>query len=318
MREKHMSEPRIQGIVPPMITPLTSDGAIDIPAAALLTDHLVEGGVDGVFILGTCGEAASLDLNQREEMIRASSRAINGRVPLLVGVTDTCVEHCVSLASCAAEAGATAVVLASPFFYRVSDRELISYFRHVVERLPLPVFLYHLPDAIGSPVSLPVLEGLQDEPKIIGLKDSSKCMMRLHELLHLRRRRPDWSIMIGPEALLAEALWAGADGGVHGGANIEPEMYLDLVSACRAGDYGRALEMQHKVHAFGRAVFELGNDGNGVIKGIKAALQRKGLCSAMTAPPLQPLDAIQQAELARRLDSFEQAHRYATPTGQPV
>ena len=137
--------PVLRGIVPPMVTPLTDRDTLDHEGLPRLVEHLIGGGVHGLFILGTTGEGPSLSYRLRCELIERVSELAAGRVPLLVCITDTSFVESVNLAGHAADAKAAAVVLAPPYYFPAGQPELLEYVEHLVAELPLPLVLYNMP-----------------------------------------------------------------------------------------------------------------------------------------------------------------------------
>src|SRR5271154_1005367 len=135
----------LNGIIPPMITPLRGRDELDLAGLERLIEHLLAGGVSGLFILGTTGEGPSLSYSLRRELINHVSRVVNRRVPILVGITDTSFVESVRVAGFAADAGAYAVVLAPPYYLPEAQPELQEYLDHLLPELPLPLFLYNMP-----------------------------------------------------------------------------------------------------------------------------------------------------------------------------
>src|SRR5690606_12722929 len=144
----------------------------------------------------------------------------------LVGVTDTSFVESVELARHAADSGAAAVVLSTPYYFPAGQTELLGYVRILFEQLPLPLVLYNMPSLTKVWFEIDTLRQLASLQRIVGIKDSSGDLAYFERLMGLRELRPDWSIMIGPEALLPEAMRLGGDGGVAGGANIFPRLFV--------------------------------------------------------------------------------------------
>ena len=126
----------IKGIIPPMITPLKGDDQIDREGTVRLTEHILAGGVHALFLLGTTGEAQSLSYECRYDFVELVCRQVAGRVPVLVGVTDTSLDESVKLAAHAAKCGAVAVVAAAPYYFAPSQQELIEYYTALADALP--------------------------------------------------------------------------------------------------------------------------------------------------------------------------------------
>src|SRR5262249_52367562 len=135
----------LRGIIPPMITPLVDRDTLDAAGVDRLVEHLLAGGVHGIFILGTTGEAPSLSYRLRHELIARVCGPVAGRAAVLVGITDTSCVESVILANKAAAAGAQAVVLSAPYYFPAGQPELWEYIEDIAGELPLPVFLYNMP-----------------------------------------------------------------------------------------------------------------------------------------------------------------------------
>ena len=174
--------------------------------------------------LGTTGEAPSLSHRLQREMVARTIEMVAGRVPVLVGITDTSFVESVELAEHAAGCGARGVVLSTPYYFPAGQTELRDYVDQLVPELALPVMLYNIPSLTKVWFETETLEYLTHHSRILGLKDSSGDLEYYARAVGLKRLRPDWSIMIGPEAMLARSLELGGDGGVAGGANIYPNL----------------------------------------------------------------------------------------------
>lgn len=275
----------LRGIIPPMVTPLTGRDALDCAGLERLIEHLLAGGVHGLFILGTTGEGPSLSYRLRRELIERTCRQVNRRVPVLVGITDTAFVESLNVARWAADAGADAVVVAPPYYMPEGQPELQEYLDHLVPELPLPLFLYNMPALTKVSFELETIRRAMDNPRIIGLKDSSGNMVYFHRAAALLKHRPDWSLLMGPEELLSDALLAGGHGGVNGGANVHPQLYVALYDAARRGDMARVRELHREVMRFSETLYRIGRHPSAIIKGIKCALSLRGICDDFMAEP---------------------------------
>jgi len=291
----------LRGIVPPLVTPLARHDRLDAEGLPRLIEHVLAGGVSGLFVLGTTGEGPSLSYRLRREMIQRSVQQVNGRVPVLVGITDTAYAESVRLAEHAAELGAAAVVLAPPPYFPAGQEDLARYVEHMAGDVSLPLFLYNMPTHTKLSFATETVRRLMQVPRIAGVKDSSAQMIYFHKLCRLAVQRPDWSVLIGPEELLAEAVLLGGDGGVCGGANLFPRLYVDLYEAARAGDRDLAATLHTQVMRVAGAVYSLASHGAAVTAGLKAALACLGICQAEMAQPFTALDAADCQTLRRRL-----------------
>ncbi len=279
----------LRGIIPPMVSPLADRDTLDGPGLKRLIEHVLQGGVHGLFILGTSGEGPSLSYRLRCELIDRVCEQVAGRVPVLVGVTDTAFVESVNLAEYAADAGAAAVVLSAPFYFPAGQAELLRYTQSIVAEMPLPVFLYNMPSHTKLSFEPETVRQLIEHTKIVGLKDSSGDMIYFHTIRRIAAERPDWSLLIGPEQLLGEAILCGGHGGVCGGANLFPRLYVDLYNAARDHKTAEVARLREKVLNITQTLYSLDHEGAGVIKGLKAALRCLGICSDFMAEPFHRL-----------------------------
>lgn len=291
----------LAGIFPPLATPLTDRDALDVPGFERLTDHILAGGVHGLFLLGTTGEAPSLSWRLKAEVVERGCRLVAGRVPVLVGVTDPSFVDATRLAQVAAKAGADAVVVAPPYYLPLDQTELAAHVERFAAASPLPVLLYHIPSLTGIGFGVGCVRRLLDTPQVIGLKDSGRDMTYQHSVRAITAKRPDFSVLVGPEELLAEAVLLGAHGGMCGGANMAPRLYVDLYDAARTGNLPRVRELHERVIRISDAVYSVGGSGSSYFRALKCALKLLGLCDDFMAEPYERFGPAEQVELRTRL-----------------
>ena len=270
-----------------MITPLHDRDSLDVAGLERLIEYILAGGVHGLFLLGTTGEAPSLSYRLRRELVDRTCRQVQGRVPVLVGITDTAFVESVQMAETAAKAGAGAVVVAPPYYFPASQVELITYLEHLVPQCPLPVFLYNMPSHTKIALAPQTVQRVADLPGVVGVKDSSADMIYFQRLLALFRNRPDFSLLVGPEQLLGEAVLLGGHGGVNGGANFHPELYVQLFDAASRRDFDRLEALQRQVMRISDGLYSVGHFGSSYLKGVKCALSILGICDDFMAEPFQ-------------------------------
>ena len=301
----HNPLPRFSGVIPPMVTPLRSYDQLDEGGLDHLVDHLIAGGVHGIFALGTTGEAPNLSYRLRREVIEATCRRADGRTPVLVGITDSSFVESVRLAHYAAECGADAVVLAPPFYFPAAQPELLEYLEAITQELPLPLLLYNMPAMTKITFDPATVLAAADMRGVVGLKDSSGDMGYLHRVMNLLRDRPEFSLLVGPEELLFESTLLGAHGGVSGGANIFPRLYVELFEAARRGDLARGRELHRAVLDVGAALYRVGSHPSSIIKGIKAALHVMGICQDTLTKPFNAFRAQEKAKVADHVKTLD-------------
>ena len=301
--EYRFMRPMLSGIIPPLISPLRARDELDQKGLERLIEHVLAGGVHGLFLLGTTGEAPSLSYRLRRELIDRVASLVAGRVPILVGITDTSFVESVRLAEHAANAGAKALVLSTPYYFPAGQTELTGYVENLVPELPLPLVLYNMPSLTKVWFEIETLVKLSSIPQIIGLKDSSGDMDYFQNSIGLKKLRPDWSIMIGPEAKLPEAMRLGGDGGVAGGANVFPRLFVNCYEACVAGNQVRIDELQTAINAL-QQIYEVGKYASKYIKATKCSLSVLGICDDFMAEPFHRFRAPERERVRAILESL--------------
>lgn len=288
---------KYQGIIPPIVTPLRDRDALDIEGLERLIERMITGGASGLFILGTTGEGPSLSYHLRREMISQTCRIVGDRVPVLAGITDTSFVESLEMARHSEATGVSAVVLAPPYYLPEAQPELLEYFNHLVPELPLPLFLYNMPALTKVAIEPDTVRRAMDHEKIVGLKDSSGQMIYFHRLVGLLSHRPDWALLVGPEELLADAVMAGGHGGICGGANLFPELYVALYEAARMKDLVRVRALHEQVMRVSDSLYRVGRHPSAIIKGIKCALSHLGVCDDYLAEPFHRFREPQRSEV---------------------
>lgn len=288
-----------------MITPLTETNTLDIDGVKNLVEHLIKGGVGGIFILGTTGEAQHLSLKTKKELIKKTCEFVNGRVPVLVGITDTSMYESFDLAQLACECKADAVVAAPPYYFALGQPELIEYYEALADKSALPLYLYNMPSHTKVMIEPDTVSALSKHDKILGLKDSSANSVYFHKLLYLMRNRPDFALFVGPEEMMASVVLMGAHGGVAGGANLYPELFVDLYNAAADKNMDRVAVLQEKMMAVGVELYGIGRFGSSYIKGIKSALALKGICNSYLAAPFNMFQTPEQDKVKKALEKLD-------------
>ena len=288
-----------------MITPLRSRDELDVAGLEKLVEHILAGGVSGLFILGTTGEGPSLSYRLRRELIERVCKQVNRRVPVLVGITDTAFVGSVDIGRHAANLGADALVVAPPYYLPEAQPELQEYLDHLVPELPLPLFIYNMPALTKVHFELETVKRALDNKRIIGFKDSSGDLNYFKQAVELIKQRPDWPVLIGPEEKLFDALQLGGHGGVSGGANLFPKLYVKLCEAHRAGDIARAQVLQKQVQRVSDSFYRIGKYSSSIIKGIKCVLACMGVCDDFMAEPFHRFRSEERELVTARLKEIE-------------
>ncbi|MFH1614330.1 MAG: dihydrodipicolinate synthase family protein [Planctomycetota bacterium] len=291
------------GIIVPMITPLEDRDTLDRDGLGRLIEHILHGGVHGLFVLGTTGEGPSLSYCLRKELIERTCRQVAGRVPVMVGITDTSFTESIRISHVAAEAGASTVVLAPPYYFPAGQPELCEYVEHMLDELPLPVFLYNQPAYTKVLFEPDTVRKMADMKGVCGLKDSSCDMVYFHYLVQITRGHSDFSLLVGAEELLAEAVLLGGDGCVGGAANVCPDLLVRMYNAAVAQDMPEIIKLHHKIFEL-RKIYAHGHYRSSYLKGMKCALSCLGICSDFLAEPFHRFRASERDLVMRDLEAF--------------
>lgn len=268
----------LSGIVPPLVTPLLDNETIDVESLENLIEHLIKGGVHGLFVLGTTGEEQSLSYKVRETMIRESCRINAGRLPILVCITDTSIVESIKLANVAKECGADGLVSAPPYYFATGQPELAQFYEELVPQLPLPVYLYNMPSHVKVSFAPATVARLAKMPQVVGLKDSSANAVYFQSVMYaVRQVNPNFAMFCGPEEITGELVLMGANGGVNGGANMFPELYVSMYNAAKAHDIAKLVKLQKRIMQISASIYTVGSHGSSYLKGLKCACQQLGI-----------------------------------------
>ncbi|KEO74273.1 dihydrodipicolinate synthase [Anditalea andensis] len=296
----------LKGIITPMVTPLLDNNTLDIVGLERLINHVISGGVHGLFILGTTGESTSLPYALRDELVRRTCAMVDRKIPVLVGITDTAPSESLRLAEIAANEGADAVVAAPPYYFSMGQPELIEYYEYLADSINLPLYLYNMPSHTKIVIEPNTVHSLSKHRNIIGLKDSSANNVYLNSVINMMKDRPDFSLLVGPEELMAETVLLGGHGGVNGGANMFPSLYVQLYEAAFTGDLEKVKLLHSKVMTISSKLYKVGNFGSSYLKGLKAALSVLGICSDFIASPLSSFKIEEKEKIKKAIDDIQQ------------
>lgn len=294
----------LHGIIPPMVTPLTDIDTLDVAGTERLIEHILSAKVGGLFILGTTGEFSSISYKLRHELIERTCKQVAGRVPVLVGITDTSIIESVNLANKAADCGATAVVSAPPYYYAAAQPELIEFYNNLAPRLPLPLYLYNMPVHTKVMLEPNTVHTISENPNVVGLKDSSANMVYFRLVQHAMRHKPEFEMFMGPEEITADAVMLGANGGVNGGSNIFPQLYVDMYNAAVAHDFEALEPLRQRILQVSASIYTVGRYGSSYLKGVKCALSLMGICSDYIADPFHRFRQEERDRVKRALEEL--------------
>ena len=241
-----MGDSKFHGVIPPVVVPLTADRELDIPAFERSVNRMINGGVHGLFFLGSSGEVAFLNDDQRYELLEEAVRIVDGRVPVLAGVIDMETERVIKQVKRTQQVkGVDGLVCTAPFYALGGPKENERHFRVIREHAELPLFAYDLPACVHTKLDPTMLVRLGNDGVLAGVKDSSADDVQFRWLmLENEDAGHPLQLLTGHEVVVDGALLGGADGSVPGLANLAPEPYVKMWDAAQAGDWDTVRECQ--------------------------------------------------------------------------
>jgi 4-hydroxy-tetrahydrodipicolinate synthase len=233
-----------KGIIPAVITPLDAAGKFNEKAMRKLIDYLIDGGVHGLFVVGTTGEFYGLTPEEKREIFMVTMDQARGRVPVYAGTNGITTRESVVLTQIAEECKVDAVSVLTPMFVTPNQDQLVEHYTTIAANTSLPVILYNNPPKTGVALSSSTVARLAEQPNIVGIKDSSGDLTVTAEYIRLTRDRKDFSVLMGRDTLIFGALCYGASGSIASCANVAPRICADIYNKYMAGDMAGALDAQ--------------------------------------------------------------------------
>ncbi|EPL7980830.1 dihydrodipicolinate synthase family protein [Enterobacter kobei] len=268
------------GIIPPVSTIFTADGQLDKHGTAALIDDLIAAGVDGLFFLGSGGEFSQLNAEERKTIARFAIDHVDRRVPVLIGTGGTNARETIELSQHAQQAGADGIVVINPYYWKVSEANLIRYFEQVADSVTLPVMLYNFPALTGQDLTPALVKTLADSrSNIVGIKDTIDSVAHLFNTLLL-----------------------GGDGAISASGNFAPQVSVNLLKAWRDKDVAKAAEYHQTLLQIPQ-LYQLDTPFVNVIKEAIVLCGRP--ISTHVLPPASPLDEPRKAQLKSLLQQLK-------------
>ncbi len=302
-----MSTTTFRGVVPPILTPFTAEGEVDVASLERLALHLVDSGVHGLFVLGSTGEVAYLTDAQRALVVRTVVAAVAGRVPVMAGAIDLTQARVVEQCRAMAAAGADAVVVTAPLYAINDAAEVEAHFRAIAAAVDVPVFAYDVPVRVHSKVPADLLVRLGVDGVLAGVKDSSGDDVGFRRLVAANKAAGSpLALFTGHEVVVDGMLLLGADGVVPGLGNVDAAGYVRLWDLAAEGRWAEARAEQDRLTELFEIVFQpRGRSGDAAgVGAFKAAVEHQGLIATRTmAAPVQGLEG----EVVERIGAIVRA-----------
>jgi 4-hydroxy-2-oxoglutarate aldolase len=289
----------LNGVFAPVVTTFYSDsGELDVASFAANVRSHIAAGLHGVVVTGSTGEAALLDATERSALIDAAREMVPRDKMLMVGTGAESTRTCLKQTRDAAARGADAVLVVAPHYYgpAMTPAALRNHYFQVANESPIPVILYNIPKYMHFALPGDLVAELARHENVIGIKDSSGNKDMLATFMAARSK--SFSVLVGNAQIFHHALMTGATGGILAAAMFAPSLSLEIFDAHSRGDHTAAEAAQTKLTPLGaKIVGELG------VAGVKAAMDKVGLCGGPLRSPLLPIDAKQAAEVDELLRS---------------
>jgi 4-hydroxy-tetrahydrodipicolinate synthase len=288
---------KIHGIIPPVATPMQANEDLDLQRLRTFLDHLIAGGVHGIFVLGTNSEFYALDEREKQEVIATTVAHVNKRVPVYAGPGAETTREVIRLTKMAEREGVDGVSIITPYFISPTQQEIIDHYRRIAEQTALPVILYNNPGTCGGvKIDVDTVARLAEVPNILAIKDSSGDLQNTIEYVRVVPDR--FSVMMGRDTLIFPALLMGARGAVPATGNVAPALLAEIYNRFRAGDLEGSREAQRRLSPLRMALQLCTAPG-----GVKAALAMLGISIGPCRSPVGPLAAEKQPKMRAALQA---------------
>ncbi|EPN2403562.1 N-acetylneuraminate lyase [Klebsiella aerogenes] len=281
----------LRGVMPALLTPFDAQQNIDRASLRRLVRFNIEQGVDGVYVVGSTGEAFVQSLSEREEVLEIVAEEAKGKITLIAHVGCVSTAESQQLAAAAKRYGFDAVSAVTPFYYPFSFEEHCDHYRAIIDSADgIPMVVYNIPALSGVKLTLEQINQLVTLPGVGALKQTSGD---LYQMEQIRRAHPELVLYNGYDEIFASGLLAGADGGIGSTYNIMAWRYLGIVQALKEGDTAKAQQLQHECNKVIDLLVKVG-----VFRGLKTVLHYMDVLSVpLCRKPFAPVEDKFQAEL---------------------
>ncbi len=286
----------ITGSIVALVTPMHADGSVDWDALERLLDLHLEAGTGAIGAVGTTGESATLSVPEHCEVIRRTVDYVAGRLPILAGTGANSTWEAIELTRAAAEAGADACLLVTPYYNRPTQRGLYEHFKSVAESVDVPQVLYNVPGRTAVDMHNDTVDQLASLDNIVGIKDATGDLARGRELID--RCGDRIAIYSGDDPTAMELILSGGQGNISVTANVAPRLMAELCAHAAAGERDAASAINERLGPLNHALFLEANPIP-----VKWALQQQGLIKEGIRLPLTPLDPKFHDEVTAALEA---------------
>lgn len=250
---------QLRGAFTALVTPMTDAGDIDYDGFRRLVKFQLEQGIDGIVPLGTTGETPTLERDEQDRIVRIAVEEAKGKVPVIVGVGSNSTRHTIGNAVRAAELGADAVLVVTPYYNKPTNEGVYRHFAAVAEAVALPIVVYNIASRTGKNIDAPLMDRLSRIPTVAAVKESSGDVGQIADIVQVAAARKAegkaFSVLSGDDAFALPLCALGGDGVVSVVSNLVPARVAALVKACLAGDYAEARRLHYGLSPLFKGAF---------------------------------------------------------------
>ncbi len=280
------------GIIPPIVSPFDEKGKFNEKVYRTLIDRLIEGGVHGIFPLGTTGEFYAFSVAESKTVLEITMDQVNGRVPVYAGANNITTRGTIELVQIAQECKVDAVSVLTPMFISQTQQELIHFYTDIAGSTDLPVIIYNNRPKTNVHVEPRTIAELAEIENIVGVKDSTGDFTNTAEYIRLTRGNDNFGVLLGRDTLIHAGLCHGAVGAIASCANVAPRIAADIYDKYVAGDIEGSLEAQLLF-----APLRIATNMGSFPQVIKEGLELQGVPVGNCLEPIRPLSTVERETL---------------------
>jgi 4-hydroxy-tetrahydrodipicolinate synthase len=285
----------------PNITPFTRKGELDVEALKKCVRFWMQGGVSGLVPCGSNGEAPYLSREERRKVVETVLDEANGKVPVIAGTGSMSTQETIALTKDAKDLGADAALVVTPFYFKLSNKEIFEHYRTLSEAVDLPIVVYNVPKFTGFSLEPTVVAQLVSQnEEVVGVKDSSGSIGAMTEIIRLVGDKV--SVLAGTAEVVLPTLMLGGNGAIIAVANVFPKLCSRLYDAFRTGNHEEAIKLQQNVSYVNEVLVKRHNQ----LPAIKEALRLRGLPSGHPRKPALPLEGEEKKDIENLMKAMQE------------
>ena len=298
-----MINKKYKGVVVPMITPITIDGALDTKAVERIIDFFAKAGVSPL-LMGTTGEGNSVSQKDGLLFVETAVKAANKRIAIYAGLTGNCFSEQYVQAEAYTKVGADVIVATLPTYYALTPEQMENYYLALANHITGPLMLYNILATTHMSIPVDVIKRLSEHKNIVGLKDSERDLERMEKCIEIAKGREDFCYFCGWAAQSAHSLELGGDGIVPSTGNFVPEMFQKLYKSAVDGDMVTANKLQDETNEIAK-IYQKDRTLGQSLAALKVMMGTKGLCSPEMLMPLTRLSAEEEQAIKAKVDALD-------------